>query len=142
VVVVDVADYRVLITGSRRWPTPRTVHVFLDHQLHHAVEHGYDRLVVVHGAASGADTHARNWVRNFGASRRIIPVVEEPYKPDYNLYSGKVAPLKRNQVMVDAGADICGAFRYGGSPGTADCMRKAQDAGIPVAIFEYMEGEQ
>lgn len=47
------------------------------------------------------------------------------------------APVERNQIMVDLGADLCLAFT--GGRGTADCVRRARAAGIRVISFEKIE---
>ena len=53
----ELSDPRVLICGSRRWPWPGTVEAVLDRL---AARHG-EQLVVIEGAARGADHAAHLW---------------------------------------------------------------------------------
>jgi hypothetical protein len=119
---------RILITGSRSWDDRTALWAALDEV---ALEH---RVVVVHGAASGADKLAVEWVDNVGAE-------DEPHPPDYTAH-GAIAPLVRNTEMVAAGADLCLTFiqecpcprrkKPHGTHGSVDCATKAARAGIPV----------
>lgn len=60
----ELDEPRVLFCGSRRWPWPRTVEAVLDRL---ATRHG-DRLVVIEGAATGADQAAHQWCERRGLS--------------------------------------------------------------------------
>jgi hypothetical protein len=53
----ELSNPRVLVCGSRRWPWPGTVEAVLDRL---AARHG-KRLVVIEGAARGADHAAHLW---------------------------------------------------------------------------------
>jgi hypothetical protein len=55
-------DPRVLLCGSRRWPWPDTVTAVLDRL---AAGHG-EQLVVIEGAAAGADHAAHMWCEHHG----------------------------------------------------------------------------
>jgi predicted Rossmann-fold nucleotide-binding protein len=78
---------------------------------------------LVHGACRGADSIAAEIAKARGW--RI-----EPRYPDTARYGSPRAFHIRNQEMVDAGADLLIAFP--GGNGTADCVRRAKRAGIPV----------
>jgi len=56
-VTFELSDPRVLACGSRRWPWPGTVEAVLDRL---AARHG-EQLVVIEGAARGADQAALLW---------------------------------------------------------------------------------
>lgn len=58
----ELSDPRFLVCGSRRWPWPGTVEAVLD-QL--AARHG-EKLVVIEGAAKGADHAAHMWCERHG----------------------------------------------------------------------------
>jgi hypothetical protein len=58
----ELSDPRVLICGSRRWPWPATVGAVLDRL---AARHG-EQLVVIEGAARGADHAAHLWCERHG----------------------------------------------------------------------------
>jgi endonuclease YncB( thermonuclease family) len=80
---------------------------------------------------------ADEWAR---AMQRLGRKVEIDARPgDWKRY-GRAAGFIRNGEMVAEGADICLAFPYGMSPGTRDCIARAQAAGIPVRIYERQEG--
>lgn len=64
---------RVLVCGSRRWRWPDTVAAVLDRP---AARYGQD-LVVIEGAATGADQAAHDWCERLsldGAHHRCYPV--------------------------------------------------------------------
>ncbi|MGW4197508.1 SLOG family protein [Streptomyces sp. NPDC005004] len=72
-VKAELSEPRVLVCGSRRWRWPATVESALDRL---TTRYG-DRLVVIEGAASGADRAAHDWcnARGLGAERhRCFPV--------------------------------------------------------------------
>jgi hypothetical protein len=116
---------RVIVTGSRRWTNPALIEAALDRI---APIYG-DRLVIVHGAARGADTIARAWAIRNG-------IRHEPHPAKWNEHRGQLggnpAGVIRNQEMVDAGAHLVIAFPLAGGRGTQDCMARAEQAHIPV----------
>lgn len=129
---------RILVTGSRYHPYSladlSAMELFarnvgfclLERDLWDA-EHGMpigDLKVVVGDNHRGLDLIARDWCHN-----SLVPF--EEYEADWELY-GRGAGPKRNQAMVDSGADVCLAFPLADSRGTLDCMGRAYNAGIPV----------
>ena len=54
-------------------------------------------------------------------------------QPDYCPQAGP----RRNQKMINLGADLVLAFPLNASHGTWTCIRAAQRAGIPVQVYEY-----
>ena len=113
---------RVLVTGSRNYDDKNTLFDALADQY----EPG---MIVVHGGARGADTIACEWVKKMQSLG--YQVTAEVHQADWYEY-GKAAGLVRNEVMVDAGADVCLAFPLGESSDTRHCMSAAEKAGIPV----------
>jgi hypothetical protein len=113
---------RVLVTGSRNYDDKNTLFDALADQY----EPG---MIVVHGGARGADTIACEWVKKMQSLG--YQVTTEVHQADWYEY-GKAAGPIRNEVMVDAGADVCLAFPLGESRGTRHCMSAAEKAGIPV----------
>lgn len=78
---------------------------------------------IIHGGACGADELSRRWAARSG-------VAAEAYIADW-YWHGKAAGPKRNQKMVDeARAD--GVIAFVGGAGTADCVRRAEGAGLKV----------
>lgn len=116
---------RLLITGSRTWDNEAAIRAVLD-----PFTFGpFDTLpVLVHGAATGADTIAAEYWKSLG-----LP--DEPHAPNYRRYAKKQAPLIRNVQMVQLGADRCIAFILNGSRGATHCSDLAKKAGIPTTIY-------
>ena len=134
------ADFRVLITGSRNWLSAHTIDVTLDELL---AEHG--TLTVVHGACrEGADKMAHNWALSVRHASSFAAVTIETHPAIWRPGGkyDKSAGFKRNAEMVVAGAAICLAFvmpctdpkcrRPGahGSHGASHCAQLAEAAGI------------
>lgn len=123
---------RILVTGSRDWQDRETIgHALLD--VRDKPRPGVaSRMVLVHGdCPTGADAIANEWAQRWGWD-------VEPHPADWETH-GKAAGPRRNQQMVDLGADICLAFPLPDSRGTRHCMAAAGRAGIPVHIFTPKE---
>lgn len=80
--------------------------------------------VLVHGACSGADTLAARTWEDWGGKTESHPA-------DWTQHGKAAGPL-RNQEMVDSGIDFLVAFP--GGRGTADMVRRAEAAGVPVRM--------
>jgi len=80
------------------------------------------------GGANGADKFISDYCKEFG-----YELTE--HLPDYNKYSGKVAPIKRNHLIVED-ADLLIAFWDGVSRGTAYTLKLADKKGIPIRIVK------
>lgn len=117
------AEKRLLVTGSRNWEDREAVLIALARVTD---EWPDDVITLVHGACpTGADHMADDiWSGFLGR-----PVERHP--ANWHRF-GKGAGPRRNQEMVDLGADLCLAFILPGSRGTANCVRCAEAAGIPV----------
>lgn len=121
---------RVLVTGSRDWEDQETVRAVMGRlPIMSRMVHGDQETVrVVDGeqVRTGLDRMAARICLEFWH-------VPEPHPADWAQW-GKSAGPRRNQEMVDRGADLCVAFPLPGSVGTWDCMRRATAAGIPVVV--------
>ncbi|MEY9839386.1 SLOG family protein [Streptacidiphilus sp. EB103A] len=123
---VNVDEPRVLICGSRRWPWPEAVETVLERLLD---RHG-DRLVIIEGAATGADHSAHRWcqVRGFGAERhRCHPVdwkAERRARPATWRLAG---PERNTRMLLEERPRLIIAFHDHFAPasgGTSDmCLR-------------------
>lgn len=91
-----------------------------------------DDAVVVSGGASGVDSTAAAVARARG-----LEVIE--HLPNYKMYSGKMAPLVRNQLIVDD-CDVLVAFPMPWSTGTWHAVRLATDAGKEVDVRQIEIG--
>ncbi|HEV7285225.1 MAG TPA: DUF2493 domain-containing protein [Kaistia sp.] len=105
---------RVLVCGGRDFADRPRLNVALD---------GLKPSFLIHGGAPGADALADYWADIRGIPHRTFPA-------DWNTH-GKAAGPIRNQRMIDEGKpDLVIAFP--GGRGTADMIRRAKAAGIPV----------
>ncbi len=130
------AGRRVLVTGSRTWRRPGSVHRALDVLLGR-----WGNLTVVHGQCpTGADAYAARWAWE----NEALGVLQEPFPADWKRWGAGAGPL-RNALMVRSGPDLALVFanpchrRSLGCPsgehpshGTADCVRRIREAGVPV----------
>jgi hypothetical protein len=126
---------RILVTGSRNWTDRRIIY----HALRWGLETFGPDTVVVHGGAAGADTICREIGRQLG-------MPDELHTPRWrpNGIFNPVAGFDRNARMVALGADRAfyfGLFCSDGkcrrqeqhlTHGTEDCVKRIQDAGIPL----------
>lgn len=146
---------RVLVTGSRAWDDRKAIEDALLDAWHDAVQTVSPEVgvVVVHGdCPAGADAIAKQWATDNGLSHEPHPADWSEPCPDNCLSRphrktsrkhGEYCPLaghRRNQRMVDLGADLVLAFHRNNSRGTGDCIARAKTAGIPVRIFEEQHG--
>ncbi len=105
---------KVLVTGGRDFNDPSCVFRYLTQLA---------PTRVIHGGASGADRHADAWAREHKVGISCYPAKWDQY--------GKSAGPRRNQDMIDAEKpDVVLAFP--GGRGTADCVRRAEAAGIRI----------
>jgi len=151
VIGICVRKVRVLVTGSRRWTLRQELHEALFDAWHDAIQCFSDTtpLVIVHGdCPTGADAMAKQWAIDNGIPHEphpadwAAPCPESCARLQHRKTSpqhGEYCPLagyRRNQQMVDLGADLVLAFQRQNSPGTAHCIRRAEAAGIPVRRIE------
>lgn len=116
---------RVLICGSRHWDKAGPINMLVGGMADFYGAH----LVVMHGAARGADSMAAS-----AAARRGTAC--EAYPADWDTH-GKAAGHIRNQQMLDEGKpDVVFAFSddLAASRGTSDMVRRARKAGLPVYV--------
>lgn len=112
---------RLLVCGGRFYRDECKVF----HELHCLrVQHGIE--VVIHGDATGADSLARKWAGEKGIPEARFPVTKEDWS-----HIGKSAGPIRNQKMIDDGKPTQ-VIAFGGGNGTADMIRRARRAGLPV----------
>lgn len=130
---------RILVTGSRDWEDRLAVYRALngicdEYDLNFEPdEYGNtmpkpSKVTVVHGdCPTGADHWADQWcLGSFFEAER--------HPADWNKY-GKSAGPRRNEEMVDLGADICLAFIKNDSKGATHTANLAEKAGIKVRRY-------
>lgn len=150
-VVGAMQEIHVLVTGSRTWDDQQAVADALLDAWHDAVQLVSEEVqfTVVHGdCPTGADAMSKQWAIDNGVFHVAVPADwaapctdQCPPNPHRKTSSkhGDYCPLAghhRNQLMVDMGADLVLAFHRNNSRGTADCIRRAKQAGIPVRVVE------
>lgn len=115
---------RIIICGSRDWTDKAPIHAEID-RLH--ARYG-DKLIIIHGCCdTGADMIANDYC--IEKDIRIIP-----FPAKWKFEGRKAAGPIRNQRMIDKGKpDGVVAFDLGGD-GTADMLRRAYAAGLPVIV--------
>jgi hypothetical protein len=115
-----VNEFRILVCGGRdyaNWPA-------FDATMWHVAVH-YGATEIIHGAARGADRMADAWARMVGL--RI-----NPFPADWNRYGKSAGPVRNQQMLLEGRPHLVVAFP--GGRGTADMVRQAQAAGVPVFI--------
>jgi hypothetical protein len=113
---------RVLVCGDRNWTNAGVIRARLQRLP--------SPVVIVHGAARGADSMAGEIAQQLG-----FGVEDHPAK--WKLYGRGAGPL-RNQAMLDSGVDLVLAFHndLSRSKGTADMVRRARAAGVKVEVID------
>ena len=124
------SDLRIIVTGGRKRDSQddytRMVNILVDIDEYWC--RAVDLVIIQGGCPTGVDALARRFAKEYE-----VPV--ESYPADWARY-GRAAGPKRNQLMADAGADLCLAFpSRGRSDGTWDMVRRAVAAGIETRIY-------
>lgn len=89
------------------------------------IAHRYPGAIWIHGGAIGFDSQVAEYAKEHGIEQIVV-------KPEYDKWPKMVAPLKRNEVIVDM-ADMmvaCYDGRFKG--GTKATIRYAVSKGKPV----------
>lgn len=110
---------RVLVCGGRAWAHGSGfVYRALD-KLHR--EHGFD--VVIEGDAQGIDRIAGYWARKKRLDNLKFPA-------NWQRDGRAAGPIRNAQMLAEGKPDLIIAFP--GNRGTADMVRRAEIAGVPV----------
>jgi hypothetical protein len=130
---------RLLTTGSRDWEGTHAtirIQILLDTFLAFCEQLG-EKLTVVHGdCPTGADRIVDGWARR----RDYAGVTVETFPADWTRL-GKAAGPRRNQQMVDAGADMCIGFLRANSTGTQHLLAMARNSKIPTFTVHWEQTE-
>lgn len=114
---------KVLACGDRNWVAASvTLEALLDYG---------EGDVLVHGDCRGADRLAAEAARGLGMTIK-------PYPADWDAHGRKAGPIRNRQMLKDnPDIDLVLAFHddLNRSRGTADMVRAARKAGIPVRII-------
>lgn len=110
---------RVLVCGGRDYSDRRSLYAVLD-----AAHMANPIELLIAGGANGADALAVDWAGWHAVKSQV-------FNADWKTH-GKVAGLRRNQRMLDEGKPHL-VIAFPGGRGTADMVRRAEVAGVPVA---------
>jgi hypothetical protein len=88
---------------------------------------------VLTGGAQGADQFAERYAREHGLPCTVMIA-------DWSRHGIKAGPIRNGELV--AAADQVVAYWDGESRGTADTIRKARRAGLPVRIIYTVERDQ
>lgn len=122
--MIDRKIRKVAVIGSRTFTNYGLLKEKLDYFFNNIKD---DEIIIISGGARGADQLAEKYAAEKGYKTQI-------YLPEYDKYSGKVAPLKRNETIIQ-NSDMVVAFT-GGSNGTANALDHAHKKGIPIRIVK------
>lgn len=117
---------RILVTGSRNWTDKVAVRWAL------MPYRCIPDVTLVHGGAQGADSIAHEIAEVYGFTTEV-------HRPDYKAYPGHIAPLKRNDAMLDSGIDLVLAFMLGvpEKGGTLYTFTGARKRGLRVVLHNW-----
>lgn len=115
---------KVIVCGSRDWSDPAPILTVLSSLRH-------EDVIVIHGAARGADQMA-------GQVARVVGLDVQEFPADWR-GQGKAAGHIRNRLMLDEKPDVVWAFKDGfdwtfSRGGTENMVRIAQEAGVPAYV--------
>lgn len=120
--------FKILVCGSRTW---RDATIIERHMKVAAAHHHLHPIVIIHGAAAGADTIAESVALDHGWE-----IVSKP--AEWEKHGRSAGPI-RNREMLDLKPDLVLAFAtpsLARSTGTRDCVTEARKRGIPVRLIE------
>ena len=120
---------RVLVTGDRLWSDPVLIREALS-KMANGVQH-----TLIHGCAKGADTLAALEALKLG-------FLVEPYPANWGQYGRAAGPVRNRQMLTEGLPDIVFAFHdnLDASKGTANMVKLARKAGLPVYHFSHAAG--
>jgi predicted Rossmann-fold nucleotide-binding protein len=116
------AGLRILVCGGRGYQDKETVWRTLD-RLH--AERGI--AAIIHGAATGADLLAAEWAWERGKTAGVLAC---SYPADWQKYGRAAGPIRNTEMLLKSRPD--GVVAFPGGPGTRDCIRRAEAAGLKV----------
>lgn len=110
------SEHRVLVCGGRDYANARVLN---------AVLRGLNppATCIIHGAYTGADDLAARFAKKNHLG-------EAPFPADWGKHGRAAGPI-RNQQMLDEGQPHL-VIAFPGGTGTADMVRRAKAAGVPV----------
>jgi len=126
---------RVLVCGDRDWTDEAIIHAVLDG---YARQCGTRNIVVIEGDARGADRIAGAWT----TARRTTyghDIDHECYPANWAEHHRAAGPIRNQQMLTEGDPDSVLAFHdnLAESKGTADMVRRARKANLPVYVIGH-----
>jgi hypothetical protein len=122
---MGLAGKRILVCGGRDFTDYRLLCKTLD-GLFPAPMLPPNDTVIIHGDAAAADRLAGQWATN-----KMLKV--ERYPADWAKHGRAAGPIRNKQMLEEDKPDLAVAFPSG--RGTANMMKQAREAGVPVRVI-------
>lgn len=119
---------RLLVCGDRKWDDGDLIFAVLKYlHTNGAID------CVIEGECRGADLLAREAAEGLG-----IPVL--PFPADWDAHGKSAGPIRNRQMIVEGKPTEVMAFHddLENSKGTANMLKQAKDAGLPVIIVSHV----
>jgi hypothetical protein len=113
---INPREHRVLVCGGRTYGDRRSVYTCLDGMIPKPT-------TIIHGGAHGADMLAHDWAVCHQIPRRV-------FMADWENQGRAAGPLRNARMLREGQPHLVLAFP--GGRGTANMIRQAKDAGVPV----------
>lgn len=117
---------RVLVCGGRDFHDRDFVYSTLDAM----AKRWPPDVVIIEGDARGVDRMAGYWARKRGLTNLKFPA-------DWASFGRAAGALRNQRMLIEGKPDLVIAFP--GGHGTADMVRRARSAELPIAIVEYID---
>lgn len=115
---------RILVCGGRDFGVTDRQHAYIGDMLSLKIT-GPDDVMIV-GGAKGVDTAAEYFAKRWQLRHEVYPA-------QWDRHGKRAGPI-RNQQMLDEGKPDK-VIAFPGGKGTADMVKRARKAGIPVEEF-------
>lgn len=90
--------------------------------------------VIIHGGARGADALASRYAA-CGSMFGSAPLKEAVFKADWDRHGLGAGPIRNQKMLMEGQPEMVIAFP--GDRGTADMVRRAEEAGVPVVKVSF-----
>lgn len=129
-------EFRVLICGDRNWGDRKIYPFGWKSQLIairewiESLMHSHKNLVIIHGAAKGADSVAGQVATDLGVECLAFPA-------QWKVYGRAAGPVRNVQMLTEGEPDLVLAFHnnLSESKGTRHMVSIANTAGVPVNVI-------